>query len=164
MLDLSRIDAGLTLELSDVDLAAIADAQRERVAMLSPDLTITRTGEQAMPVHADAHWIDQILRNLIDNARRHTPPGGHIVIDVRTTDHQMPVKPLRAPNSPSPTRARASQTPTATASSTGWCGWTQPATKIGVGPGWAFPSPGRWRAPTAASWHVCRARAARNSG
>jgi hypothetical protein len=81
---------GLTLELSDVDLAAISDAQRERAAMLSPDLTITRTGEPTLPVHADAHRIDQILGNLIDNARRHTAPGGHIVIDVRTTDHQMP--------------------------------------------------------------------------
>lgn len=84
MLDLSRIDAGVTLEPSDVDLAAIADAQCERATMLSPNLGITRTGESAVRVHADAHRIDQILANLLDNARRHTPDGGRITVEVRT--------------------------------------------------------------------------------
>ena len=84
MLDLSRIDAGVALEPSRVDLAALVDAQCERATMLSPDLTITRTGETALPIHADAHRIDQILANLLDNARRHTPPGGSITIELST--------------------------------------------------------------------------------
>jgi len=82
MLDLTRIDAGVTLDLTDTDLAAIADAECERAAMLSPDLTVIRSGERTMPVRADPNRIAQILSNLVDNARRHTPPGGGIVIHV----------------------------------------------------------------------------------
>ncbi|KAA8969840.1 HAMP domain-containing sensor histidine kinase [Mycobacterium sp.] len=87
MLDLTRIDAGVTLDVAETDLAALADAECERAAMLSPDLTVIRTGEPAMTVRADPNRIAQILSNLVDNARRHTPPAGRIVIDVGRTDH-----------------------------------------------------------------------------
>jgi two-component system, OmpR family, sensor kinase len=88
MLDLSRIDAGVTLDISDIDLAAIADAERERAAMLSPDVTVTRSGEPTMPIRADENRVSQIVSNLVANARRHTPPGGRIVIDVRRADRK----------------------------------------------------------------------------
>ncbi len=87
MLDLSRIDAGVTLDISDIDLAAIADAECVRAAMLSPDVAVTRSGEPTMPIRADQNRVAQIVSNLVDNARRHTPPGGRIVIDVRRADH-----------------------------------------------------------------------------
>ncbi|MEB3982829.1 ATP-binding protein [Mycobacterium sp. 663a-19] len=87
MLDLSRIDAGVTLNLSDIDLVEITEAECERAAMLSPDITITRTGEPTLPARADRTRVAQILSNLVDNARRHTPPGGQIVIDVRHANH-----------------------------------------------------------------------------
>ncbi|OMC46787.1 ATP-binding protein [Mycobacterium sp. IS-1264] len=83
MLDLSRIDAGVALDLSDADLVEIAEAECERAAVLSPDITITRTGEPGVPVRADRTRVAQIVSNLVDNARRYTPPGGRIVIDVR---------------------------------------------------------------------------------
>jgi two-component system OmpR family sensor kinase len=83
MLDLTRIDAGVALEPADANLTAIADAECERARMLSPGLQITRTGEAAVLVHADPTRLAQILSNLIDNARRHTPAGGSIVTDVR---------------------------------------------------------------------------------
>ncbi len=82
MLDLTRIDAGLALDLVAMDLVATADAECERAAMLSPGLLITRTGDGAVPVRADPTRLAQILSNLVDNARRHTPPGGSIVVDV----------------------------------------------------------------------------------
>jgi two-component system OmpR family sensor kinase len=91
MLDLTRIDAGVTLNFAQTDLAAIADAERERAAMLSPDLTAICTGEPTMPVRADPNRIAQILSNLVDNARRYTPPGGSIVIDVSRTAHNCSV-------------------------------------------------------------------------
>lgn len=87
MLDLSRIDAGLTLELADTDLVAIAEAERERAAVLSPDLTVRRTGDPTAPIHADRTRVTQIVSNLVDNARRYTPAGGHIVLNVGETDH-----------------------------------------------------------------------------
>ena len=83
MLDLSRIDAGAGLQLDECDLAALVEAERDRSALLAATLTVTRTGAATAPIRADAGRIAQILANLADNARRHTPAGGHIVFDVR---------------------------------------------------------------------------------
>lgn len=83
MLDLSRIDAGLALDVQDVDLAALIEAEADRTAMLAPQLTITRSGPTALVVPADPTRLAQILSNLLDNARRYTPPNGRISIDLR---------------------------------------------------------------------------------
>lgn len=82
MLDLSRIDAGLRLDLTDCDLVALAEAERERNALLAPSIRITRTGPVSLTVPADPNRVTQILANLADNARRHTPAGGTISIAV----------------------------------------------------------------------------------
>lgn len=86
MLDLSRIDAGITLDRNDTDLAAIVDAEVQRASMLAPDLSIIRTGVPRLTVHADPTRVAQILSNLLDNARRHTPAGGSITVDLRAED------------------------------------------------------------------------------
>ncbi|OJZ74839.1 two-component sensor histidine kinase [Mycobacterium paraffinicum] len=86
MLDLSRIDAGLPLETRDVDLAAVADVEADRAAMLAPQLTVSRTGAADLKVNADPTRLAQVLSNLLDNARRYTPTGGTIGIDVRRHD------------------------------------------------------------------------------
>lgn len=82
MLDLSRIDAGIQLDPRACDLVALAETERDRTAMLAPSLTVTRTGADSLIVSADPIRIGQILSNLADNARRHTPPGESIVFDV----------------------------------------------------------------------------------
>ncbi len=87
MLDLSRIDAGLPLHIQDTDLAGLADAQVERAAMLAPGLTVARSGLDQLPIRADPTRIGQILANLLDNARRYTPPGGHITVDLHQRRH-----------------------------------------------------------------------------
>ncbi|BBY31703.1 sensor histidine kinase [Mycolicibacterium sediminis] len=85
MLDLGRIDAGLHMDVRRCDLVALADAERQRTALLAPSLTVTLTGDPAVSVDVDAIRIAQILANLADNARRHTPAGGSVVFDVRRT-------------------------------------------------------------------------------
>lgn len=82
MLDLSYIDAGLPLELKDADLVGIVDTQLDRAALLAPQLRIGRTGLDSVVVRVDPTRVAQILSNLLDNARRYTPPGGQINIDV----------------------------------------------------------------------------------
>lgn len=82
MLDLSRIDAGLSLDVRDTDLGGIVDAEAQRAAMLAPQLEVERTGLDELTVQADPTRIAQILSNLLDNARRHTPPGGSITLDL----------------------------------------------------------------------------------
>lgn len=83
MLDLSRIDAGITLQPVPCDLAAIAESECRRAATLAPSLDVRRTGEASVPIHGDPVRLGQIVTNLADNARRHTPPGGSITVDVR---------------------------------------------------------------------------------
>ena len=70
------------LDRHDTDLAAIADAEAQRAAMLAPQLAIVRTGLAQVTVLADPTRIAQILSNLLDNARRHTPADGSITIDL----------------------------------------------------------------------------------
>ncbi|MBS9534839.1 HAMP domain-containing histidine kinase [Mycobacterium sp. M1] len=82
MLDLSYIDAGMPLELRDTDLVGIVTNEVDRAAMLAPQLNIERTGLAALPVRVDPTRLTQILSNLLDNARRYTPPGGRISVDV----------------------------------------------------------------------------------
>lgn len=87
MLDLSRIDAGVSLDLTETDLAEIAHVERERATLLSPAISVTCVGGPSVPIRADRIRVAQIVSNLVDNARRHTPPGGHIVIEVRAIGH-----------------------------------------------------------------------------
>lgn len=86
MLDLSRIDAGLALELHDVDVAAVLDGEADRAAMLAPQVSVTRTGLTTLHLDADATRLSQIVSNLLDNARRYTPAGGAITVDLRAPE------------------------------------------------------------------------------
>ncbi len=83
MLELSYIDAGLPLELKETDLAGIVNTEVDRAALLAPQLNIDRTGLTTLPFRADPTRVAQMLSNLLDNARRYTPPGGHITVDVQ---------------------------------------------------------------------------------
>jgi len=38
---------------------------------------------------ADPQRLDQVLANLLDNARRHSPPGGHVTVTARHTQGQV---------------------------------------------------------------------------
>jgi two-component system OmpR family sensor kinase len=82
MLDLSRIDAGLPLDIRDTDVAAVVDAEVQRTLMLAPEVTVVRTGRTELNIAADPTRIAQVLSNLLDNARRYTPAGGSITVDL----------------------------------------------------------------------------------
>lgn len=84
MLDLSRIDSGLALNLLDTDLAGIVDGEVQRAVMLAPQVEVVRTGLTQCVVSADPTRVAQILSNLLDNARRYTPAGGSITVDLST--------------------------------------------------------------------------------
>jgi two-component system, OmpR family, sensor kinase len=91
MLDLSRIDAGLSLDLRDTDLGAIVGAEADRTAMLAPQVSVIRTGLTTLTIKADPTRVAQILSNLLDNARKHTPAGGSITIDLSSGDDKAEV-------------------------------------------------------------------------
>ncbi|GAA1543185.1 ATP-binding protein [Dactylosporangium maewongense] len=82
LLALARSDSGaVTREPHDLALAAataLGDADPEAVAA---DLTVT-TDLRPAPALGDPALLDQLVRNLVDNAVRHNVPGGWV--DVTT--------------------------------------------------------------------------------
>ena len=86
LLDIARIDAGLSLRLERTDLAGIVASEVDRAAMLAPGVSVRCTGDQQLRVEADPTRVAQILSNLLNNARRHTPPSGQITVNVETVD------------------------------------------------------------------------------
>ncbi|HVL84098.1 MAG TPA: ATP-binding protein [Pseudonocardia sp.] len=81
LLVLARLDAGLELRREPVDLLAVARGEAERVRLLAPDREVAVTGD-TVTVPGDAARLGQVLANLLDNARRHAPPGGRITVRV----------------------------------------------------------------------------------
>jgi signal transduction histidine kinase len=83
LLAMARIDAGLDLHPSLTDITTLANAEAERTRLLAPEVTVS-VATPAGPViaFADPERIAQILANLLDNARRHTPADGSIIIRV----------------------------------------------------------------------------------
>jgi len=83
LLALARIDAGLDLQPSPVDIAALAGAEADRTRLLAARVAVTVVAPDGpMIAFADPGRIAQILANLLDNARRHTPVPGEIIIRV----------------------------------------------------------------------------------
>ncbi|WTL71965.1 HAMP domain-containing sensor histidine kinase [Streptomyces sp. NBC_01518] len=87
MLLLARLDAGRPLERSPVDLThlvldAISDARAA-----GPDHRWTlQLPEEPVTVTGDAHRLQQLLANLLANARLHTPAGTKVTVTVETGD------------------------------------------------------------------------------
>ncbi|MBF6600372.1 MAG: HAMP domain-containing histidine kinase [Dehalococcoidia bacterium] len=87
LLDLTRIEAGQQrMELAAVDAADLVGQIRDVFAMRATEQAITLDidlpGQPAV-VQADFDRIEQVLGNLVDNAFRHTPAGGRIVVGAR---------------------------------------------------------------------------------
>jgi signal transduction histidine kinase len=91
LLAMARIDAGIDLQREPVDLLELAHAEVERARLLDPDRPVTVDGTASV-VDGDPARLAQVLGNLLDNARRHTPPGAPVAVHVgdgrvRVTDH-----------------------------------------------------------------------------
>jgi len=89
--DLSLAEAGqLSLARETTDMAALArsvvSTYSGRAREQGIDLHIA-VDEAAPPVEVDPDRIRQVLRNLLDNALRHTPPGGRVQVDVQPGSH-----------------------------------------------------------------------------
>jgi len=85
---MSRIDAGsYHLEMSEVDLAELADEAVEAVAPAAAKrrirLDVATPGR--VGISADPAAIGRLFRNLLANAVRHSPEGGRVRIELART-------------------------------------------------------------------------------
>lgn len=86
LLSMSRIEAGaLHPDVQAVALDELVRDRTRRLARVLRDVRLETTiAEGTVPlVDADYTLLDQVLTNLIDNAARHTPPGGSIRIEAQ---------------------------------------------------------------------------------
>ena len=86
---LARADSGnLALQSESLDLAELVDEALEAMGPTASEgqVVLQAALHQAVPVRGDATAIGRVLRNLVDNAIRHSPRGGDVVVSVEVGD------------------------------------------------------------------------------
>ena len=86
LLDLSRIEAGqLELVLQPVAVGDLLQHVHDLFALRADELNVQlRLEPTDVPaVIGDVDRLEQVLANLVDNALRHTPPGGQVRLSAR---------------------------------------------------------------------------------
>jgi heavy metal sensor kinase len=88
MLVISRTEAGvLELAWQPVDMAGLVQDAGRLFETTARDngLQLTIAAEQDFTINGDARMLQRMIANLLDNAIRYTPSGGHIAVVVQ--DH-----------------------------------------------------------------------------
>jgi PAS domain S-box-containing protein len=96
LLDVSRITRGkIELRKERVDLASVVhtalEASHSAIEAAGHELTVCVPAEP-IPVHADPTRLAQVVSNILNNAARYTPPGGHIWLKVERQERQAIVR------------------------------------------------------------------------
>ncbi|PZG12163.1 sensor histidine kinase, partial [Nonomuraea aridisoli] len=81
LLDLSRLDSGTRpIEAEDVELAPLVEQAVLEASLAREDVVIQAAVPGDLVVRADPDLLAQVLANLLDNAVRHSPPGGSVTV------------------------------------------------------------------------------------
>jgi signal transduction histidine kinase len=86
LLYLGRIESGeITLEREPIDLADLARAAQSRFTFRAQETEthLRILADDYVPMIGDPHRLAQVLDNLLDNAFKHTPPGGTVSVVAR---------------------------------------------------------------------------------
>lgn len=84
LLATARLDADLELRRTPVPLDVLVRAESDRVRLLHPDVRVEVLTGSGVTVDADADRINDLLRNVVDNALHQVAPDGRIRLSVRT--------------------------------------------------------------------------------
>ncbi|MFJ9472907.1 sensor histidine kinase [Streptomyces caniferus] len=86
LLLLARLDQGRPLAAAPVDLGKLAQDAVADARAVDPGRPVTVEEQGETFAHGDEDRLLQVLRNLLDNALRYTPPGTPISVTVRAPD------------------------------------------------------------------------------
>jgi len=93
LLDLSRLESGGWLaQLEEVDVARTADEAWQDFAKEAEAKDVAFGVRGGAVARADRQGLEQIYRNLFDNALRYTPSGGAIEVTVERADGEVVVE------------------------------------------------------------------------
>ncbi|WP_326636359.1 DUF4173 domain-containing protein [Streptosporangium sp. NBC_01755] len=81
LLDLSRLESGARLiEREDVELRPLCEQALREAVLAREDVTARCQVPEGLSMRADPDLLAQVLANLLDNAVRHSPDGGTVVL------------------------------------------------------------------------------------
>lgn len=86
LLDLSRMEAGqVEVRRDPVNVENLLRHVAELFTLRAKDLDVRleRLPAEVPDVSGDVERLEQVLANLVDNALRHTPPGGNVVLSAQ---------------------------------------------------------------------------------
>ncbi|MEU0566617.1 ATP-binding protein [Nonomuraea sp. NPDC005983] len=81
LLDLSRLDSGVRLiESEALELAPLLEQAVREAGLAREEVRLVPAVPDDLVVRADPDLLAQVLANLLDNAVRHSPPGGVVTV------------------------------------------------------------------------------------
>jgi two-component system, OmpR family, sensor kinase len=92
LLSLARADAGSAVEKNRLALDALLLEVYHQQRPLAGGVRLALGTFQPVEIDGDSDRIKQLLINLIDNALRYTPAGGHVTIDLIHRDREAIVR------------------------------------------------------------------------
>ena len=92
LLELARLDAGtVDFQMGQVDLGLLLGAVVERFVPQSRQagVDLVASVKDLPPVTGDGDRLAQVFNNLVDNALKHTPPGGQVELEGKVVGGQV---------------------------------------------------------------------------